>query len=339
MDLNTIWFLLIGILITGYAILDGFDLGIGSLYYVLGKNQEEKNQLIGSIGPFWDGNEVWLLTGGGALFAAFPIVYASVFSGFYLAMMLVLFGLILRAVSIEFRNKFDEPVWQRRLDFTFFLGSLLPALLFGVAVGNVAKGLPLDSNQNFTGTFLSLLNPYSLLIGVIGLSAFLMQGATFAMMKTDGTVLKRAKAIFNRIWLSTAILFAAGSLYTYQVAPNLFSNYFNYPILYFVPLLVAIGLALAQVAVARSRYGTAFLGSSLVIAGMILTLAAGMFPNWVPAVKPEFSLTIYNAASSPLTLKTMLIIALMGIPVVLFYTVYVYRVFKGKNVKNESVYQ
>lgn len=338
MDLNTVWFLLVGILIVVYAILDGFDLGVGSLYYVLGKNEDEKRVLINSIGPFWDGNEVWLLTGGGALFAAFPYVYASVFSGFYLAMMLVLFGLILRAVSVEYRGKVDDPVWRSRIDFTFFLGSIIPALLFGVAVGNVAKGLPLDSAYNYTGGFWGLLNPYALLIGLLGLAAFLMQGVTFTLLKSDGNILKRAQGLFPKIWLAVGILFIVASLYTRLIAPKLFINYTNYPVLYLIPLLVIVGLVLAPLAVQKAKFGLAFLASSVTMAGMILTLAAGMFPNWVPAVNPEFSLTIYNAASSQLTLKAMLIIALMGVPVVLFYTIYVYRVFKGKTVVNDNAY-
>lgn len=338
MDLNTIWFLLVGVLIVGYAVLDGFDLGVGSLYLLLGKTEQEKQTLINSVGPFWDGNEVWLLTGGGALFAAFPLVYASVFSGFYLAMMLVLFGLIFRAVAIEFRNAVDTAVWRKRWDYLFFLGSFLPALLFGVAVGNVAKGLPLDSNFNYTGGFLGLLNTYALLLGLLGLAAFLQQGLTYVILKTEGNLQQRARAWFGRIWLVLVILYVLGSIYTFIVAPNLFNNYKQFPVLYVVPLLAICGIVIAPWAINTTRYGLAFLGSSLTMAGMILTLAVGMFPNWVPAVDPSLSLTIYNAASSPLTLKTMLVIALMGVPIVLFYTIYVYRVFRGKTNLAEKGY-
>jgi len=338
MDLNTIWFLLIGVLIIGYAVLDGFDLGVGSLYYLLGKTEDERRTLINTVGPFWDGNEVWLLTGGGALFAAFPLVYASVFSGFYLAMMLVLFGLIFRAVAVEFRNKFDDPVWRRRLDFLFFLGSFLPALLFGVAVGNVARGLPLDSAYNYTGGFFDLLNPYALLLGLLGLAAFLMLGTTYTMLKTEGVLQERARGLFAKIWWAFVVLYVLSAIYTYVVAPGLFLNYRKFPVLYLVPLLTVTGIALAPLAVKNAKYGTGFFASSLTMAGMILTLAVGMFPNWVPAVDPNLSLTIYNAASSQLTLKTMLVIALMGVPIVLFYTVYVYRVFRGKVQLNQDGY-
>lgn len=329
MDLNIVWFLLVGILIIGYAILDGFDLGIGSLYYLLGKTEEEKQLLLNSVGPFWDGNEVWLLTGGGALFAAFPVVYASVFSGFYLAMMLVLLGLILRAISIEYRGKV-EGRWKGRLDLLLFVGSAIPALLFGVAVGNVAKGLPLDAAHNYTGGFLALLNPYALLIGLLGFTAFLMQGIAYTLIKTEGAIQERAKGLSKIIWSALVILYLVATGYTYIVAPSLFANYQRFIILNSIPLLAVIGLVLVPIGINAARYGVSFYASSLALAGMILTLAMALFPNWVPAVNPNLSLTIYNASSSPLTLKAMLIIALMGIPIVLFYTIYVYRFFRGK---------
>lgn len=338
LDLNTVWFLLGGVLLIGYVILDGFDLGVGSLFYLLGKNDEEKRILISSIGPFWDGNEVWLLTGGGALFAAFPIVYASVFSGFYLAMMLVLVGLIFRAVGVEFRNKFSNPVLQGRLDFLFCLGSFLPALLFGVAVGNIIEGLPLDPAYNYTGGFFGLLNPYALLIGLLGLFAFLLQGITYTMLKTEGVVQNRARGLFPKVWAGFVVLYLLATVFTFLAVPELFANFSKFPVLYAFPLLVVIGMALAPAAVKGARYGPAFFASSLTFAGMILTLAAGMFPKLVRAVDPNLSLTIYNAASSQLTLKAMLIIALIGMPVVLFYTIYVYRVFRGKMKLSQEEY-
>lgn len=338
MDLNTIWFLLVGVLIIGYAILDGFDLGVGSLYYLLGKTPEEKGVLLNSIGPVWDANEVWLLTGGGALFAAFPIVYASVFSGFYLAMMLVVFGLIFRAVALEFRSKDEMPGWQRKWDALFFAGSLVPALLFGVAVGNVAEGLPLDAAQNYTGGFFHLLNPYALLIGLVGLFAFLNQGVTYTLCKTDGEIFARAKKLAGRIWFVFLVLYILASLYSLLAAPSLFDNYSKHYLLFLVPVLTWAGIIAMPFARGKERYGLSFLFSSVSFAGMILTLAAGLFPKLVPATNPAFSLTIYNSASSPLTLKVMLVIALIGVPVVLLYTSYVYRVFKGKIKQETGVY-
>lgn len=330
MDLNTVWFLLVGVLIIGYAVLDGFDLGIGSLYFLLGKTDREKRVLLNSVGPFWDANEVWLLTAGGALFAAFPVVYASVFSGFYLAMMLVVLGLIFRAAAVEFRHRVEDAGWQRRWDALFFLGSFLPALLFGVAVGNIVQGLPLDSSQNYTGGFFALLDPFSLLIGLVGLFGFLMQGVTYTMIKTEGDLLQRARSLAPKIWAGLAGLFVLGGVGSWFAAPGLFTNYVKYPVLLLIPAVTVIALLGALAMIRANKAGLAFLSSSSAMAGMILILAAGLFPNLVPATDPALSLTVYNASSSPLTLKTMLIIALMGVPVVLFYTIYVYRVFRGK---------
>ncbi|MEN6326841.1 MAG: cytochrome d ubiquinol oxidase subunit II [Syntrophomonas sp.] len=330
MDLNIIWFLLVGVLLTGYAVLDGFDLGVGSLYLLLGKTEEERTVLLNAVGPFWDGNEVWLLTGAGAIFAAFPLVYASVFSGFYLAMMLVLLGLVIRAVAVEFRAFAETPVWRTRVDFMFFLGSFLPALLFGVAVGNIVRGLPLNGSYYYTGSFFDLLNPYALLLGLLGLAAFLLQGASYVLLKTEGSLQNRTKKLFPRLWAVFLVLYVLATLYTYITVPEMFANYSKYVWFYAAPLLSVAGLAAAPLAVKAARYGWSFAATSSALAGLVLTVGLGMFPNLVPAVNPKFSLNIYNAASSALTLKAMLIIALTGVPIVLFYTVYVYRVFRGK---------
>ncbi|MEN6390140.1 MAG: cytochrome d ubiquinol oxidase subunit II [Syntrophomonas sp.] len=330
MDLNVIWFLLIGVLIGGYAILDGFDLGVGSLFPFLSKTEEEKQTLLGAVGPFWDGNEVWLLTGAGALFAAFPLVYATVFSGFYLAMMLVLFALILRVAAIEFRNQVENPAWRGRLDLLFFLGSFVPALLFGVAMGNIARGLPLNGAHVYTGGFFDLLNPYALLLGLLGLSAFLLQGSSYVLLKTDGEIQTRSKKALILIWAAAVVLYILATLYTYISVPALFANYRQYVWMYAAPLLTVAGLAFIPFLLKLSRHGLLFIASSLNMTGLIATLGLGMFPNLVPALETSNSLTIYNAASSSLTLKAMLIIALIGVPIVLLYTIYVYRVFRGK---------
>lgn len=331
MDLNTIWFLLVGILIVGYAILDGFDLGIGSLFYVLGKTDDEKKMLINSIGPVWDGNEVWLLTGAGALFAAFPLVYATVFSGFYLAMMLVLFGLIFRAVGIEYYFKLnDEPKMQALMGKMFFIGSLLPALLFGVAVGNVVVGIPLDDAQNYAGTFFDLLNPFALIMGVVGLVGFLLQGTIYTVLKTDGALQARAKNLAIKFSVTLLVLWMIGGLAGKVYAPHLFDNYQQNFILYLLPLLTLMSIIVIPSLLKRKAEGKAFMASSMSIATMVLTLAAGIFPNWVISTDPTQNLTIYNASSSPLTLKVMLYIAIIGVPLVLIYTSYAYYVFRGK---------
>lgn len=331
MDLNVIWFLLVGILIIGYAILDGFDLGIGSLFHVLGKTEDEKKTLINSIGPVWDGNEVWLLTGGGALFAAFPFVYATVFSGFYLAMMLVLFGLIFRAVGIEYYFKLDDDKpMQKLMGNLFFIGSFLPALLFGVAVGNVVVGIPLDEMQNYAGSFFGLLNPYALILGVVGLLGFLLQGVAYTNLKTSGDLQKRAIGLTSVFCWALLGAWALGTAATYFLAPHMFDNFKNTPVLYVLPLLTVACMASIPVFLKMQAFGKVFIASSLVIATKILTLAAGLFPNLVIAKDPVQNLTIYNASSTDLTLTVMLIIAVIGVPIVLVYTGYVYYVFRGK---------
>lgn len=331
MDLNVIWFILVGVLIIGYAVLDGFDLGIGALFYSLGKTDEEKKTLINSIGPVWDGNEVWLLTGGGALFAAFPFVYATVFSGFYLAMMLVLFGLIFRAVAIEYYFKTDDDKkMQKLMGRLFFIGSLVPALLFGVAMGNVVVGIPMDSMQNYAGNFFGLLNPYSLLLGVAGLSAFLLQGSAYTIMKTEGAIQERAIRFTKLFSFLTIILWLIGTLTAQIFAPHMYTNYFNYPILFIIPVLTVACLLAIPFLLKSKHYGKLFIATSLVIVTKIGTLAAGMFPNLVFSSNSAVNLTIYNASSTDLTLKVMLIIALIGMPIVIAYTSYVYYVFRGK---------
>lgn len=331
MDLNIIWFLLIGVLIIGYAILDGFDLGIGTMFYMLAKTNNEKKTLINSIGPVWDGNEVWLLTGAGALFAAFPFVYATVFSGFYLAMMLVLFGLIFRAVAVEYYFKTeDDPSMQRLMGKLFFVGSFLPALLFGVAIGNVVVGIPLDEMQNYAGSFFGLLNLYSLLLGVVGLIGFLLQGSAYTILKTEGSLQKRAIRSTKLFSILIILAWVIGTLATQIFAPHMYTNYFNNPILFIIPLTTFACMLAIPFLLKIGHYRKLFIASSLVIATKILTLAGGLFPNLVISSNSAESLTIYNAASTELTLKVMLIVALIGMPLVLAYTIYVYYVFRGK---------
>ncbi|WNF37530.1 cytochrome d ubiquinol oxidase subunit II [Bacillaceae bacterium IKA-2] len=331
MDLNIIWFIVLGVLVIGYAVLDGFDLGVGSLFYILGKTDKEKKTLINAIGPVWDGNEVWLLTAGGALFAAFPFVYATVFSGFYLAMLLVLFGLIFRAVGIEYYFKtLDDPGMNKLMGKLFFIGSFLPALLFGVAMGNLAVGIPMDSLGNYTGSFFGLLNPYALLFGIIGLISFLLQGVTYTIIKTEGIVQKRAIRLTNIFCVSMLITWLIGTFTTQLFASHMYTNFFNNPIWFIVPFLTLASLLAIPILLKMKYYGKLFIASSLVIVSQVGTFAVAMFPNFVISTNSAANLTIYNAASTDLTLKTMLIIALIGMPIVLTYTIYVYYVFRGK---------
>ena len=323
--LQVIWLLLIGILIIGYAILDGFDLGVGC-WHLFAKKGDERSSFIRSIEPFWDGNEVWLLTGGGALFAAFPPVYATVFSGFYLPLMLVLLGLIFRAVSIEYRNKVEDPRWVAAWDVAFSLGSMLPTLLYAVAVGNLLRGLQLDAKGDYTGGFFALLNPYSLVVGLVGFSMFALHGALYLAVKTGGDTQRKARLWAAQAWRVYALLF-------FVVAGWTASCYLrNGVVLPFVlATLAVVALALIRAFNRKGEDLKAFLASCASIALVMLSVVAVLFPNLVIATNDQaLSLTIFNASSSLRTLSVMLVIALLGMPVVIGYTIFIHRIFKGK---------
>ena len=338
MDLNIIWFLLVAVLIIGYAILDGFDFGVGILH-LFSKNETEKRKSINSIGPVWDGNEVWLLTGGGALFAAFPPVYATVFSGFYLAFMLLLLALIFRAVSFEFRGKVESDNWRKFWDWSFGLGSLLPAILFGVAIGNILRGIPIDANGHFTGSFFTLLNPYSILIGLLSLVLFVMHGSIYLALKTEGDQQKRMKKIAPRLWIGFIVLYILSTLYSIFEAKYLFENLLGNPLFWILFIVLLLAIIYIPIAINSNRFGRAIFASSVTIAMMIGLIGISLFPNMVTSsIDPAFSLTIYNASSTERTLLTMLIIALVGMPLVIGYTIFIYRKFKGKVVIDEFSY-
>ena len=322
--LRNIWFLLIGVLLAGYSVLDGFDLGLGALLPLLAKNEDDKRALIGAIGPVWDGNEVWLLAGGGALFAAFPLAYATVFSGFYLALMLVLFSLILRAVSLEFRahDRSRQGLWEG----AFVGGSLLPALLFGVALGNVIVGVPLDSRGEFTGSFFTLLRPLPLVFGLLGLCAFLVHGAVYAALKTEGELRGRAQKAGRRLVLAFAGAFALSFIMAWIYRPTTLKSI---PAWIFAAL-VLLSLVLVSGALRKGRDGRAFVFSSAAFLSLWGIVGAIQYPDLVRALDPALSLTVRNASSSALTLKVMLIIALVGMPLVIGYTIFAFRVFKGR---------
>jgi cytochrome d ubiquinol oxidase subunit II len=324
--LQIIWFCLIGILIAGYAILDGFDLGVG-FWHLFARKKGERSAFIHSIEPFWDGNEVWLLTAGGALFAAFPPVYATVFSGFYLAVMLILLGLIFRAVAIEYRDKVESPAWTKAWDFAFSFGSILPSLLFGVAIGNVLNGLELNATGDYTAGFFALLNPFSLLCGLAGLSMFALHGAYYLAMKLDGRIAADAGRWASRMWYVFLPLLMLAASYGLKHCVHAENKW--------IPLgLIVLGLAAntAAFVLNRMRSGRgAFLASSCTIAFVMLSVASALFPTIVPCTNmPEWSLTVFNASSSRLTLFSMLVIALIGMPIVLVYTWFIHRVFRGK---------
>jgi cytochrome d ubiquinol oxidase subunit II len=338
MDLNTTWFLLIWVLFAGYAVLDGFDLGVGVLH-LFARDERQRRTGMHAIGPVWDGNEVWLLAGGGALFAAFPPVYATVFSGFYVALMLALLALIFRAVSIEFRGQMDRPGWRRLWDWSFGLGSLIAAVIFGVAVGNVLRGLPIEADGSLNVPFLALLNPYALLIGLLGLVMFVMHGAAFLAVKTEGDLQQRMARWTNGAWMAFVVVYVVATIATFFVSPFLFEGVLGNPLFWIFFLLLLASVVYIPVANRAGKFCRAFLASSATIAAMIGLTATSLFPRMVPSsLDPANSLTIYNASSTPRTLTVMLIIALIGMPLVIAYTAWVYRVFAGKVLLEEEGY-
>ncbi len=340
MDLNTTWFMLIGVLIIGYAILDGFDLGVGVLHLFAAKTDEEKRIHLNAIGPVWDGNQVWLLTGGGALFAAFPVVYATVFSGFYLALMLVLLGLILRAVSMKFRGGMEDEGWKKVWDLGFGVGSLIALLIFGVAVGNILKGIPIEVDGHYAGQFFGLLNPPSLLVGVLSVVLFTMHGALYMTLKTDGDLRDRMHMIATRLYGASLILYLLATVYYAFIAPYLFRQVASFNLLVILLMIVfLVSFILIPVLLGARKYFQAFLSSCVFIAALIGVVAINLYPMLVPSsLDLAYSLTIYNSSSTPRTLLVMLIIALIGMPLVIGYSVYIYRVFKGKVVIDSSSY-
>jgi cytochrome d ubiquinol oxidase subunit II len=329
-DLNFIWFLLVGVLLTGYAMLDGFDLGVGALH-LFTKDDDERRTLLNAIGPVWDGNEVWLVTGGGALFAAFPNVYATAFSGFYLALFLLLASLIFRSVAIEFRSKRPEHWWRQMWDVSFSVGSILSGLLLGVALGNIAWGVPVDAQGEFAGTFLGLLKPYPLLVGVTTLALFMMHGAIYGVMKTEGAFHSKLRGWAMRSIIFFVICAVILTLVTLVFVPHLTARARANPWLFTV--LIANLLAIANIPreFHRGHDGRAFLSSCATIITLMALFALNTFPYLIYSLPtPDNGLTIYNAASSPKTLEIMLIIAGIGMPLVLAYTVGIYWIFRGK---------
>jgi cytochrome d ubiquinol oxidase subunit II len=329
--LETIWFILWGVLWAVYFMLDGFDLGLGSLLPFLAKTDEEKRVVYNAMGPFWDGNQVWLITAGGVTFAAFPKTYAVMFSTLYTPLMLLLFALILRGISFEFRGKEEAPAWRATWDVCMTVGSFLPALLLGVAFANLFRGLPLDSQGLFVGGFgfFDLLNPYGLLGGVLFVLCFAVHGALWLAIRSDGPVFERAAAMARRLW-PVLLLVAAAFLLASAFATRLYDNYLACPALFVIPLLAVAGLILARVAMGRGAWWMAWGGSALAIVASTLFGVAGLYPNlMLSTLGPAQSLTAFNSASSPLTLSIMLGVALVMVPIVIAYQAWVYVKFRG----------
>lgn len=330
MDLNTIWFILLVAILAGYAILDGFDFGVGMLH-LFNKGDENRRLSINSIGPLWDGNEVWLVVGGGALFAAFPEVYATVFSGFYIAFILLLIMLLFRGVAIEFRSKRDNPQWRRFWDICFSVGSFGSALLLGIAFGNLAAGIPLDSKKNVIGGFLDVLNPYSLLVGLTAVSLLALHGGIFLVMKTEGEMQKNIKKKIKPMIFIFILMYLTTTTATFLYKSHLLEVFKKNIWLGVIPLATLLLVLNIPREIHLGKEFKAFLSSGGTIALMIILVAVGIFPDIVFSISnPQNSLNIYNSSSTKSTLTTMLIIACIGAPLVISYTVLIYWIFRGK---------
>lgn len=330
--MNEAWFVLLTLMLIGYAVLDGFDLGVGALHLFVARTEAERETNINAIGPVWNGNEVWLLAAGGSMVAAFPVLYASGISGFYLPIMLVLWLLILRGIGIEFRHQVENSLWREAWDVVFCFSSALLALLFGVAVGNVLRGMPFDATGRFQGSFSLMLNPFALLGGVLGLTILCLHGATYLSMKTEGDLQERARRIGRRMWYAVIGLLLAVTGSSFLVRPDFMANFVNAPALF---LLTALGAAAAILVFLSLRNGNdkrAFQASSGLIIAVLASVAAGLFPHLLPALYGHANdgLTIYNAASPPHSLKTAMGVYLGGMAIVIGYMVVVYRVWSGK---------
>jgi cytochrome d ubiquinol oxidase subunit II len=322
-ELSTFWFILIGVLWTGYFFLEGFDFGVGMLLHPFAKDDTERRVLLNTIGPVWDGNEVWLLTAGGATFAAFPYWYATLFSGFYLALFLILVSLILRGVAIEYRGKVDSDTWRARWDIAIAIGSWTPAVLWGVAFANIVAGVPINADGDFTGTLLTLLNPFALLGGLVTASLFLLHGLHFVALKTEGPIHDRAKATALRV---APVTIAAGAAF-------LIWNQLDHGETWtWVPVgVAATGLVASALAIRADRDGWAFAATGIAIAAAVLALFGSLYPDVMPSsTDPAFNLTVENASSTPYTLRIMSWVALVMTPVVLGYQAWSYWIFRKR---------
>ncbi len=329
MEFQIIWFVLWGVLWSVYFMLDGFVMGSGMLHHILGKNDGERRVMINIIGPVWDGNEVWLITAGGATFAAFPTTYALMFSYLYTPLLLLLFALIVRGVSYEFRGKENGATWKKGWDLAIAVCNFLPALLFGVAFGNIFRGLPMDG-AGYHGSLLYLLNPYGLLTGVLFVLLFVVHGALYATVKTTGELSARALGVANKVWPVLTVVAVAFLAYTYP-ATRLYDNFLQHPVFLVAPLLAVAALLGIRVLTAQQKPLAAFAASCITILMVVATGVIGLFPNLIPSnMGAEFSLTAFNSSSSLYTLKIMTVVAAIFVPIVIVYKIWVYRVFRAK---------
>jgi len=326
-----IWFILLNVLLIGYAILDGFDLGVGFLHPFVAKSDTERRLVMNSIGPLWDGNEVWLVTFGGALFAMFPEAYASIFSTFYLPFVLLLFALIFRAVSLEFRSKRTSRAWRAFWDILFFAGSTLAALLFGVAVGALMQGVAISERGDFLGSMLDLVTGFSVMVGLFTVALLAMHGSIYLYMKTEGVLQQRLFGWMKGTWYVYVFFFVVVTIWSTMFIPASLQHFRDNPVLWVVPLINIVAIVNILRAIRQRRPFYAFLSSCLVIAALVILFSANLFPNLVPAANnAAHHITIFNGASSQLTLTIGLIIVAIGMPLVLTYTSLIYWTFRGK---------
>jgi cytochrome d ubiquinol oxidase subunit II len=337
-DYASWWYLLIGATFTGYAILDGFDLGAGAVHLFFNKEQSRRI-VLNAIGPVWDGNEVWLVIGGGALFAGFPKVYAAVFSAFYIPFSLFLVALIFRAISIEFRSKEPWLWWRKMWDISYCVSSIVIALALGVVLGNVLMGLPIDKNGNFTATTLYFLNPYALMVGVTTVALFMMHGAIYLVMKTEKRLYAKLTVIVKNSTIFFTISLLLLSFYTLLYVPHLTHRIKENPWLFFVPVFMVLAIANITRRITQRRYRKAFLSSCVVISLLLIIVAVELYPNLVLSSLDEANnLTVQNASSSEKSLSIMLTVAAIGVPLVAIYTTFVFWTFKGKVKLDEMSY-
>jgi len=334
--LPTIWFILWGVLWAVYFMLDGFDLGLGTLRPFLACNEEERRITLNAMGPFWDGNEVWLVTAGGVTFAAFPGTYAVMFSALYTPLMLLLFALILRGISFEFRGKVDSVLWRKTWDSCLFIGSFVPALLLGVAFANIFAGIPIDAEGIFQGNLFTLLNPYGLLGGIYFVLLFCVHGAVWLATKSEGELQERAGRLAAKLWIALLLVAVAFLVFTWFRTP-LWQNVLAKPAWLVLPLLYVVGLVGTRFFIARKEWWKAWFSSSAAIVGCTLFAVAGLYPALLPSsLDPAFSRTAFNTQSSPLTLSIMLGVALVMVPIVIIYQAWVYCRFSDP-VSRESL--
>jgi len=360
--LKVIWWVLIGVLLIGFAVTDGFDMGVTALLRVIGRTDNERRVMMNTVGPHWDGNQVWFITAGGAIFAAWPVVYAVAFSGFYWAMLLVLFALFFRPVGFEYRSKVDDPRWRSAWDWGLTIGGAVPALVFGVAFGNLLLGVPFGIDDfmrsTYTGSFWALLNPYALLTGLVSLGMLVMHGGTYLQMKTAGDLRERARKMSLLMAVVVTVLFALAGVWLAMGIDGMvitstsadiggvftpldkvveikeggwLSNYSDYPVTLLAPVLAFVGLLLTAIMSAANRCALAFVSSSVAIAGIILTAGVSLFPFVMPSSSnPSQSLTLWDVVSSELTLNIMFWVAMVFVPIILCYTAWGYYKMYGR---------